>query len=199
MSQAASNTLEKVATEFAAEVTTTLQQGRDEALAKIESARKETAEEVAKILETSVKQSESVKRQIVGAAELDTRNDQLKALEKAVTEVFDSAVAHISKSSGSDYEKPLERLVEEGVNAIGPRAKVQCSSRDRKVVSSVIRKLDREGSKLTLESEPIETIGGVVLTSTDGTVRFDNTFEARLERMRPTLRKEVAAMLTESA
>lgn len=34
------------------------------------------------------------------------------------------------------------------------------------------------------------------MTSMDGSVRFDNTFEARLERMRPTLRMEASAILT---
>jgi len=38
-------------------------------------------------------------------------------------------------------------------------------------------------------------MGGVVLTTSDGSIRFDNTFEARLERTKPTLRKDVAAIL----
>jgi len=81
MSKAAADTLAKVSGEFEAEVLADLENRRKETLAKVESVRKETSEAVAKILETSVKQAESVKRQIIGTAELEARNAQLRSLE----------------------------------------------------------------------------------------------------------------------
>jgi V/A-type H+/Na+-transporting ATPase subunit E len=140
-----------------------------------------------------------VKRQITGAAELGARNSQLKALERAVNGVFEEAVKSASESDEESYEKAISGLIEEGINVIGPKAVVYCSSKDRKAVSAAIKKLAKGEARLTLEEEPVDTVGGVILASPDGTVRFDNTFEARLERMRPSLRKEVAAILTDSA
>jgi len=195
MTKAAADTLEKVSGEFESEVLTGLEAGRSEALARVDSVRKETEEAVAKILETGDKQAESVKRQIVGAAELDARNAQLRSLEKAVNEVFDLAAKNITSSSGASYEKAMTGLIEEGLAVIGTKAKARCSSKDRKAVSAAVKKLGSK-AKVSFDDEPVETIGGVVLTTPDGSVRFDNTFEARLERMRPTLRKEVAAILT---
>lgn len=195
MSKAAADTLEKVSGEFEAEVLADFENGRKETLARVESVRKETADSVAKILETSVKQAESVKRQIIGTAELQARNAQLKALERAVNEAFDRATKQISEYSGTDLEKAMGRLIQEGLDIIGTRARIQCASKDRKAAAAAVRKLP-EKTKATLDEGPIETIGGVVLTTSDGSVRFDNTFEARLERMKPTLRKEVAAILT---
>jgi V/A-type H+-transporting ATPase subunit E len=195
MSKAAADTLEKVAGEFEAEVLAGLESGRKETLAKVESVRKETAEAVAKILETGVKQAESVKRQVIGTAELEARNSQLKSLERAVNEAFESATHTISTSTGAGYERAIGRLIQEGLDIIGSRAKVQCSSKDKRVVASAIKKLAGK-EQATLDEEPIETIGGVVMTTPDGSVRFDNTFEARLERTKPVLRKEVAAILT---
>lgn len=195
MSSAAANTLGKVSGEFEAEVLADLEAGRTEALARVESTRKETVEAVTKILEASAKQAESVKRQVIGAAELEARNAQLKALERAVNDAFESATKQISSSTGATYEEAMQRLIQEGVDVIGPRAKVQCAPKDRKAVASAARKLGA-GAKVSLEEEPIETIGGVVLTTPDGSVRFDNTFDARLERMKPMLRKEIAAILT---
>jgi len=150
---------------------------------------------VAKILETSEKQAESVKRQIIGAAELEERNAQLRSLEMAVSEAFDLAAKQASSVSGTAQEKALTSLIQEGLDVIGQRAKVQCAPKDRRAVASVIKKLGTKG-KLSLDEKELETIGGVVLSTPDGSVRFDNTFEARLERMRPTLRQEVAAVLT---
>jgi V/A-type H+-transporting ATPase subunit E len=195
LSKAASDTLEKVSGEFEAEVLADLETGRSETLAKVEAMRRETAEAVSKILETGEKQAESVKRQIVGAAELDSRNAQLKSLESAVNEAFETATKQVSSESGASQEKALVLLIQEGLDVIGPRATLLCAAKDRRAVSSAIRKLGSRG-KLSLGEEEIDTVGGVVLTTPDGSVRFDNTFEARLERMRPTLRKEVAAILT---
>jgi len=195
LSKAASDTLEKVSGEFEAEVLAGLEAGRSETLAKIEAVRKETAEAVAKILETGEKQAESAKRQIIGAAELDARNAQLRSLERAVNEAFELATRQVSSESGPSQEKALTSLIQEGVDVIGPRAKLKCATKDRRAVSSAIRKFGSK-AKLSLDDEEIDTMGGVVLTTPDGSVRFDNTFEARLERMRPTLRKEVATILT---
>ena len=195
MSKAASDTLEKVSGEFEAEVLADLEAARSETLEKLEAVRKETAEAVARILETGEKQAEAVKRQIVGAAELDARNAQLRSLERAVNEAFELANRRISSESGPSQEKALISLIQEGLDVIGTRAEVRCAAKDRRTVSSAIRKLGSK-VKLSLGDEEIDTMGGVVLTTPDGSVRFDNTFEARLERMRPTLRKEVAAILT---
>ena len=197
MSNAAADTLEKVSAEFEAEVLADLEAGRAEALGRVESVRKVTAEAVAKILETGMKQAESVKRQIIGAAELETRNAQLRSLERAVNETFDLATNEISGSTADSYEKAIGRLIQEGLEVIGPKAQVYCAAKDRNVVASEIKKLGSK-AKVFLETDPIETIGGVVLTTPDGSVRFDNTFEARLERTKPSLRKEVAAVLTGS-
>ena len=185
--------MEKVSSEFENEVMSDLTKGRAEASSRIEVIRKDTSEKVAKILEGSAKQADAVKRQILGTAELEARNAQLRSLEKVVNEVFEDSVKEVS---GSLDEKSLSILLSEGIEVIGPKAKVYCSKSERKIVSSVIGNLNESQAKLTLEEEPIDTIGGVVLTSPDGTIRFDNTLEARLERMRPLLRKEVAGVLT---
>ena len=198
MSNAAADTLQKVAEEFESEVLSDLESGRAETLAKVEAVRKEATAAVAKILETSEKQAESVKRQIMGAAELETRNAQLRSLEKAVNEAFELAAKQVSSASGASQEKAVLGLIQEGVDVIGLRATVRCASKDRRAVAAAIKKLGSK-AKISFDEKPIETMGGVVLTTPDGSVKFDNTFEARLERMRPSLRKEVAAILTGGA
>ena len=198
MSKAATDTLQKVSAEFEAEVLSDLQGGRDQAVQSVQAVRKETSEAVAKTIEGGERQAESVKRQIIGAAELEVRNAQLKSLETAVNEVFDSAVRRVSALSDSAIETSLTGLIKEGIEVIGPRAVVHCSAKQRKAVTSAVRKLNKGPVRLTVDEKGIETMGGVILASPNGSVRFDNTFEARLERMRPTLRKEVAGILTGS-
>jgi len=53
----------------------------------------------------------------------------------------------------------LGRLVQEGLDVIGLRAKVQCAFKNRRAVAAAVRKLSGR-AKVTLDEEPIETIGG---------------------------------------
>lgn len=195
MSNATADTLQKVASEFEGEVLTELQEGREQSLRLIQASKKETAEAVSKILETGSKQAEALQRQIVGAAELEARNSQLKVLEEAVEEVFSSAVSQIPKLDDRRYAAALKQLLMEAIDVIGPNALVSTNSKDAKEVSSIAEGIKGERARLTPGDKRLETIGGVVLMTPDKTIRFDNTFEARLERLRPTLRKEAATVL----
>lgn len=192
----AKHTLEKVASEVLSEVGGELEEGRNDALQRVRTILQQTKEESAKIVEGGERQAESAKRQILGAAELETRNRILRALEEASNQVFREALDSVSKSS-SQYERSLGRLIREGVAVIGKNAVVECNSKDRKAVSSIIKEINsKEGAKLTLGEDAIEAIGGITIRSKDGSMRFDNTFEARLERMRPQLRRDVVQLLS---
>lgn len=198
MSKAAEDTLQKVSAEFEAEMLSDLQAGRDQAMQNMERIRREAAGEVAKAIENGERQAESTQRQIVGAAELDVRNAQLKSLESGVNEVFASAIRRVSSLSGPAEEGTLSTLISEGLEVIGNKAVVHCSPKQKKAVSAAVKKLNKGPVRLSVDEKGIETIGGVMLSTSDGSVKFDNTFEARLERMRPTLRKEVAGILAGS-
>ncbi|HUI86196.1 MAG TPA: V-type ATP synthase subunit E family protein [Nitrososphaerales archaeon] len=196
MSEAARNTLQKVSDEFLAEVLAQLDEGRDKAVSLLESAKGETEAAVSKILQTGTKQAASARRQLIDSAELEARNLQLKEVERAVNEVFDEAVRRLRELSPAQKEEALLRLMREGVQVIGPKATVACTAADKKPASAALKAIGKEGARLTLDQQSIDAIGGVTLTSQDGSVRFDNTFEARLGRMRQVLRREVANTLT---
>lgn len=193
---AAKNTLDKVSEEFLREILSDIDDGKRQASAHIESVEKETRESIKKIIEGSIRQADTLRRQIISTAELESRNAQLRALEEIVNDVFTMAMDNLSKLDRGRYESALERLIKEGISIIGKSAVVACNARDRKIVSSIIKRLNGGQVKISLDDKQIETIGGVILTSEDGTVRFDNTFEARLERFKPMLRKEIAAILS---
>lgn len=54
---------------------------------------------------------------------------------------------------------------------------------------------DLPGKTLTLDEEPLATLGGVLLLSADGRIRVDNTFEGRLARLRPRLQQVILERL----
>lgn len=55
-----------------------------------------------------------------------------------------------------------------------------------------------QGQGASLGETPIETLGGVLLTSADGQIRVDNTFEGRLERLRPQIQQVILERLLPS-
>jgi V/A-type H+/Na+-transporting ATPase subunit E len=196
MSKAASDTLESVSGQLESELLAELEDGKKQALAALESSKRETMAAVSKVLDGGAKQAEALRRQLIGSAELEVRNAKLETLERAVVEVFERATEKLKAMSGARYEKALVALISEGAGVLGPKAKVYCNPKDRKAVASAMSKVGGGQSKPTLVKEGIQAIGGVVMSSPDGTVKFDNTFEARLERMRPTLRMDVSSALS---
>ena len=51
------------------------------------------------------------------------------------------------------------------------------------------------GKRLTLSPDPLNSIGGVLVISADRDIRFDNTFEGRMERLAETLQGVIAERL----
>ena len=186
-------TLDKVSSEALNEILTELESAKSDAWEQAHSLMRETRAEVARILQDGERQSDSVRRQILGSAELEARNGALRALEEATNRIFQESLAAVSKSP--DYEKTLAKLISEGLQVIGKEAVITCNVRDRKVVGSAIREMNKGGSRLSLDEKSIEASGGVVLYSKDGTIRFDNTLEARLDRIKPQLRRDVVEMI----
>jgi V/A-type H+-transporting ATPase subunit E len=192
-------TLDKVSSEALAEIAKELDSGKREALEQLQILMRETKDEVTKILDGSERQAESLKRQMLGSAELEARNVMLRTLDDTVHQIFKEALKKITEES-LQYEKSLTKLIAEGVEVIGKDAIIACNNNDKKLVSSIIKDLNAKNhSDLTLDENGVETIGGVILYSKGRIIRFDNTFEARLGRLKPQLRRDVITILTEDA
>ena len=67
--------------------------------------------------------------------------------------------------------------------------KVFTNSKDRDTVQSALSRFP--GSELS--SENIDCIGGVKLESKVGSMKFDNTIDAKIDRLKPLIRKEIAS------
>ena len=190
-------TLDKVSAEALAEIVAEIDSGKSEALEQLRSATRSTKAEVVKILEGSEREAESIRKQILGSAELEARNGTLRSLEDASNRVIQDSLSAVAEKRPAAYEKALAQLISEGAQVIGKSATVRCNARDKKVVGSIVKDLNsKSGLKLSLGEEDIVAAGGVVLESGDGTIRYDNTLEARLDRIRPQLRREIVNALS---
>ena len=148
-------------------------------------------DEYDKIVADGRKEADKLEKQIVGGSDIEARNKQLLALEDAVSRVFTKALDEISNSDRSgDYANLIKSLLDESTKVLGTsEVTVFTNSKDRDVVQSTLGSF--AGSELS--SETIDCIGGVKIQSKDGAMKFDNTIDAKIDRLKPLIRKEIAS------
>lgn len=158
-------------------------QNLDDSIPKLES-------EFDKIISDGKKEAEKIEKQIVGGADIEARNKQLMALEESVEKVFSKALEQISNADRSgDYSNLIKTLLTESTQVLGTsEITVLTNTKDKDVVQSVLSQFP--GSELS--SETIDCLGGIIAKSKDGAMTFDNTIDARIDRLKPLIRKGIA-------
>ena len=156
----------------------------DDSVSKLEA-------EYDKIIADGKKEADKIEKQIVGGSDIEARNKQLLALESSVNRVFATALEQITNSDrNSDYANLINSLLQESTQILGTtEVKVFTNSKDRDTVQSALSRFP--GSELS--SENIDCIGGVKLESKVGSMKFDNTIDAKIDRLKPLIRKEIAS------
>jgi len=160
------------------------QQNLDDSVTKLET-------EYDKIISDGKKEADKIEKQIVGGSDIEARNKQLLALEAAVDRVFTTALEQITNSDrNSDYANLINTLLQQATSTLGTtEVRVFTNAKDKDVVQSSLSNFS--GSELS--SETIECIGGVKIESKDGAMKFDNTIDAKIDRLKPLIRKEIAS------
>ena len=151
----------------------------------------ELEKEYERILSEGQKEAEKIEKQIVGSSDLEVRNKALLLVEEHTSMVFEKAKEQIKNTKrDSNYSNLISTLLTEATEALGTsEITVFTNSTDKDIVQSAISKI----SGADLSSEQIDCMGGVEITSKDGSMTFDNTIDARFERMKPLIRKNIAA------
>ena len=151
----------------------------------------ELEKEYERILSEGQKEAEKIEKQIVGSSDLEVRNKALLLVEEHTSMVFEKAKEQIKNTKrDSNYSNLISTLLTEATEALGTsEITVFTNSTDKDIVQSAISKI----SGADLSSEKIDCMGGVKITSKDGSMTFDNTIDARFERMKPLIRKNIAA------
>lgn len=160
------------------------QQNLDDAIPKLEG-------EYDKIISDGKKEADKIEKQITGSADIEARNKQLLALEDAVNRVFSQALDQITNADRSgDYSNLVKTLIEEATKILGTsEITIFTNTKDKDIVQSIVSQFS--GAKLS--SETIDCLGGIKVKSKDGAMTFDNTLDARIQRLKPLIRKEIAA------
>lgn len=143
-------------------------------------------------------------RQHVQASELKMQT-HLDRMRWNLVQDVERALAGRMKAFGDDiqrYDPWLDRLIVRAANLIEEKALVvSANARDQKRIAdrwdTILATLPSHKTA-TLAKEPIETLGGVLVTSLDQRIRVDNTYEGRLDRLRPAVQQVILERLLPS-
>jgi V/A-type H+-transporting ATPase subunit E len=192
-------TIDKVLSQREAELIAQIDSAYQEALSNLEASRSSLQSEYDRIVETSRKQAENLKRQILGSKRLSARNKELVLIEDAVNSYFQKVKERLSLlRKDKDYRRLIDEILEDCISAIdSDELIIECNEKDLGVVTEEIQNLSKKSNnvKLSLSDRSINVIGGIRAKSADGSMTYDNTLDSRIERLKPLIRRDIAQML----
>lgn len=192
-------TINKVISQAEADFITQIDSSFQESLKNLAASRTKLEAEYNRILEGARKQGDNLKRQIVGSSRLSARNRQLVLIERAVNDTFEKAKTILASSNKENsYRLLMRKILKDSVTMIdSDQVIVECNKNDIELVEKAISDIfnDNNKIKIKMSDHPLNAIGGIRLTSADGSMTFDNTLDSRIERLKPLIRKNIAQML----
>jgi V/A-type H+-transporting ATPase subunit E len=184
-------TIDKILKNTEKDILSNIKSGLDDSQQNLDDAIPRLESEYDKIISDGKKEADKIEKQITGSSDIEARNKQLMLLEGAVDKVFSAALDQITNADRSgDYSNLIKTLISEATQILGTsEISISTNTKDKDVVQSTLSQFP--GTELS--SETIDCLGGIKAKSKDGTMTFDNTIDARIERLKPLIRKEIAA------
>lgn len=177
--------------------------GQDEVEERITREKAEAVREADQMIRNAKTEADASKNRLISQAKQKARLAYLDERNKIVHAVLEVVRTKLTAfiDDESSYHPFLLKAIARGAEAIPSEVvRIGLSERDlakfgrtgllKDAVATV-----RTTKRAVLSDEPVQTIGGVVVTSEDGRIRADCTFEARLKLMEPQLLAEISKIL----
>ena len=183
-------TIDKILSQTESNIQSSLNTALEESQQKLDDSVKTLEQEYDQIISDGKKEADKIEKQIIGSADLEARNKQLTIIEESIDRVFSKAIEEIANADRSgDYSNLIKSLLDESTKTLGTtEVTVSTNAKDKDTVQSLLSQYP--GAELS--SETIDCLGGVKVRSKDGSMSFDNTVDAKIERLKPLIRKDIA-------
>ena len=178
---------------------------------KIRKAAQEKAEREAERILSNGKRVASLEGQrIIAETRIDVRRKKMDAQEEAIAASFEEAkkaleeLAEKGKRDNLVYKDIMFDLIASASEVVaGNKLELVFNQRDSKTfnkemlreASELVKKRSGRDISLTLTDETIQYLGGVVVRDMEKQVEVDNTLETRLNRLKESIRVDVAKIL----
>jgi V/A-type H+-transporting ATPase subunit E len=187
-----------VVSEARAEAETKVAEAKAKADAILQRAKEQADAERAEILKRASQEAARIRSQTVATTQLKARTLQLESREKLLDNVFKTAQQKLpSIQQWAEYPQIARELLREALVRLGaPAARIQVDDQTRKhLTDQVLTELSKEVNVQLEFGSPLKQGMGVIVETLDRHRQYDNTLEARLNRMQNTLRSRVYHLL----
>jgi V/A-type H+-transporting ATPase subunit E len=169
-----------------------------EARAAIEKAKGEVEQE-RNVKLTEARQLAERKR-MLALATLPVEIGRMQAadVERTLLSLRERILERLTARQGFDYARSLATLAAEAIERMeGDAFVMELAEADQEVYGeklprAVLERIERSDVQLTIAPQPASIASGVIVRDPDGRQIWDNSLAARLDRMWPLLRSQLA-------
>jgi vacuolar-type H+-ATPase subunit E/Vma4 len=180
-----------------------ISQAEAETQQALEDAKADMAREANDLIRNARAEAESVKRRQISEVRHRIKLQEQQEKSKILTEVMDGTRRRVIDitSDESKYIPYLVSMIESGIRAIGiDNVIVHLNANDLKrfdtgkLEREVTKKLDKS-AKVEWAKDPVDALGGAIVSSRDGKIRIANTLDQRFEALESKLLIEAGKVL----
>lgn len=169
-----------------------LSDAQDQAEQFRERAEREIEAKQAAIVDRAQARAEALCNDAIAEGHLQAQNYKLKHRELLLERVFDAARERLATLiEQEDYLDLMEAFIREAIVRLGQEDafRVRAGQQTDAVLDdTALEALAEDLSVVLTRGDPLPAREGVLIETIDGHRQYDNTLEARLERMREVLR-----------
>lgn len=179
-----------------------LAEAKEKAQAARERAQAQASDERAEILAHATQEAERLRRQAIASAQLQARTAELERREKLLDSVFDAARQRIATAQQrADYDQIARDLLHQALIRLdADSVLIRADERTQAALTDqVLADISAELGVQVAHGALLEQGTGLIVQTEDGHREYDNTLEARLERLQNTLRAPVLRLLSGEA
>jgi V/A-type H+-transporting ATPase subunit E len=161
-------------------------------------AQDQAAAERTEILDRANQEAEHLRSQAIASVQLQVRTEELARREKLLDRVFDAVRQQLPDvPQRTDYDRVARYLLRDALLHLGTEtALIRADDVTRTHLSDqVLAEIAADMDIQVHHGTPLEQGVGLMAQTTDGHRQYDNTLEARLERLQNALRAPVLRLL----
>jgi len=183
---------QKIMKEAIAEANKIVSEAKEKAAETMREETEKTDVEKNIIQEDGKKCAKREEQRILSSASLEAHNLMLESRDKLIHTAISKAETQMKKMSRDNtgqYKKALKAMAEEGIIAIGEDSTLHFNTENTAPGKEIAKELGVKTGDVK------EIIGGVIVESSSGELRIDNSIERIMERESEKIRGKVAEIL----
>jgi V/A-type H+-transporting ATPase subunit E len=178
---------------------------KKEAKTLLDAARFRAKEEEDREAKEAHARGKMIYEEVLAEGRMRAKRETLQRKEELLSEVFKKAEDELrAYASSKDYKESVVNLAIAACKKLGSdEIVIRANKRDlgllRKFENQIAKSVVHGGVVKISFGDPIQTIGGLRVSTRDGKMEIDDTFEGRLKREFDSLRVKVAKVLFEGS